>query len=241
MSVKNFLRERAGNKELLHEIKSIILEDSPSSINGFRKSGVSSIEDFVDLFMNMGNMAYHTGDIELFDEFIGALFELIDSGSDEIDSEQMMRYIYNYGAMAARGLDIYPFVAIMKNLVFRLYEEKGVEEINESLRVIRSMALKSDKSDFELGTMEVVDALKEINDHLLSNELHVNRVYLQNIVISLVYSSERNQHEDTKTRILEKAYGILRVRPVKRWAEPETSEGPSAPEQIEAPTTDVVQ
>ncbi len=57
--------------------------------------------------------------------------------------------------------------------------------------------------------MEALQEIKEIHDYLIDKNMQVNRVYLQNIVISIIHSAGINQHEYLKRKIITETKDVL--------------------------------
>jgi hypothetical protein len=97
--------------------------------------------------------------------------------------------------------------------------------VNESLGVLRSLALRSVSEGFEAGVGGLVDVLVRLDDHFMVESLHVNRFYLRNLVVSLVCFAGRSGDGSLRGRIISDAGGILGVVE----ARPPAVEAASAP------------
>jgi hypothetical protein len=214
MSVKDLIKERSEKRKLLSEIKLIILKDPQKKLKDFKKMNVKTIDDILGLFINIGNMAYFSGDNDTFEFFMDSLFDVIHMNL-ELDREKMIKCIYNYGLLSAHNHDIIPYSIILNNFRKTIFELTETITINNYLRILKDLALNSEINNYELGVMDVLNVFKDLYDHFLDKNMHVNRLYLQNIVISLISSSESNHHERLKNTTLIEAKKVLEFEPIK--------------------------
>jgi len=202
MSLKNFVSNRSEKIEILSQIKDIILKQSDKQLQTLKKLNISKFDEVLQIFLNIGNMSYISGDIVLFEFFIKSLFELMHAESEALDKDELMKYIQNYGLKSVKDHDIAQFSIILNNLKEYTFELKGTKNINSYLRILKNLALKSESHNYELGTFEVLSVFNELNGYFKDKKMDINRFYLHNNLISLMSSAEINHHERLKYRIL---------------------------------------
>jgi hypothetical protein len=223
VAVKRFIRERAERATLIDEVKGILLDGSSKRMERYRKSGLETVDDFLKFFMSLGNMAFHSGDPEVIRRFLGSLFEL--AGSGRLDGDEVVGRIRYYGLRSIHGFDYDSFALILDNFVEYVCGMRETVRVNESLGVLRSLALRSVSEGFEAGVGGLVDVLVRLDDHFMVESLHVNRFYLRNLVVSLVCFAGRSGDGSLRGRIISDAGGILGVVE----ARPPAVEAASAP------------
>lgn len=209
MSLKNFVSNRSEKRKILFQIKDIILKHSDKRLQTFKKLNISKFDDVFQLFLNIGNMSYISGDIVIFELFIKASFELMHAKSEVLDKDELMKYIQNYGLKSLKDHDIAQFSIILNNLKEYIFELKGTKNINSYLRILKNLALKSESHNYELGTFEVLSVFNELNGFFKDKKMDINRFYIHNNLISLMSSAEINHHERLRYRILKDFDDIL--------------------------------
>lgn len=209
MSLKNFVSNREEKREILSQIKNIILKQSDKQLQTLKKLNISKFDEVLQLFLNIGNMSYISGDITLFEYFIKSLFELMHAEAKELNKYELIKYIQNYGLKSVKDHDIAQFSIILNNLKKYIFELKGTKNINSNLRILKNLALKSESHNYELGTFEILSVFNELNEYFKDNKMDINRLYIHNNLISLMYSAEFNHHERLKYRILKDFDDIL--------------------------------
>ena len=223
MAVKRFMRDRADRAALIDEVKGVLLEGSPRRLGRYRKSGLVTVDDFLRFFMNLGNMAFHSGDPEVIGSFLGSLFELAASGV--VDGDEVLERVHRYGLRAIHGFDVDSFELILGSFAEYVCGLRGAVQVNSCLGVLRCLAHASVSEGFEAGVAGLVDALVRLDGRFVSEGLGVNRFYLRNHVISLVCFAGRSGGEALRGRIMADAGGILGVDE----ARPAAAEAASAP------------
>lgn len=213
MSVKNLIKERTEKRRQLSEIKEAILEGQNKKKNKFKKLNIRTLDEALSLLINIGNMSFVSGDNDIFEPFIEALFEILNADIKGLEKERLIKYIHNYGLRSAKDHDIIPFLIVLKNLKEPVLNLKETASVNAYLRILKNLVLKSETANYELGTLEVLRMFRELNGHFTDNDMHVNKFYLKSITISLMSSAETNRHERLKHKILAGAKNILGFKP----------------------------
>jgi hypothetical protein len=209
VAIKRFIRERAERAALIDEVKGVLLDDSHKRMERYRKSGLKTVDDFLRFFMSLGNMAFHSGDPEVIERFLGSLFEL--AGSGKLDGDEVVGRIRYYGLRSIHGFDYNSFSLILESFMGYIRGLRETVRVNSCLGVLRSLALRSVSEGFNAGVGGLVDVLVGLDDHFMVESLHVNRFYLRNLVVSLVCFAGRSGEESMRGRIIADAGGILGV------------------------------
>lgn len=230
MLVKNFVKEREEKQRLLSELKNIILKEDNRGLKIFKKLNIKNFDEVFKLFVNIGNTSYVSGDNYVFEYFIESLFEMINADPEELDKEEMIKYIHNYGIMSAQNYDIMSYSTIVKGFKENMSMREETKVINHNLKILRELASKAAALNFELGVLEVLNALRDIYRKFIEDDKQVNGLYLKNTIIFLIYTADKNRHVDLKEKILYETGDLLgfalpRVEPeavdVKSSQEPE--------------------
>jgi len=207
MSIKKYINEGMEKRKVIEEIQSIILEDEKNHRRG-RKEQPAPV--LMKLLINIGNQAYTLGDIETFESFASSLFELMDYEIEGIESEEIFKHIRNFVLMSTHSHNIYLYSIILEKFAGSLIQTQDAEMVNSYLQILRELALGSITNNFELGVLEVVNTFKTINDYFIGNQMYISSLYLKNLMVMLIYSAERYQHDQLKTKILDETKDFLK-------------------------------
>lgn len=209
MSIERFLRERTNKIEIIDEFKNIIISESYKKMPKYTKSKKVTTDDIIKHLLTIGNMSYISGDIYLFEHFIESLFEIININSGIINIDELLKHIYNFGIMSSHAHNINLYSIIINNIEKIIYELKEPIPINNYLYILKNLALKSEKENFDLGILEIIKTFKKINKYFINNNIQINKVYLKNILIILIYSAEKNNKEYLKNMILNEINNLI--------------------------------
>lgn len=211
MSVKNFIKEREEKQRLLLELKNIILKEDSRGLKIFKKLNIKDFDEVLKLFVNIGNTSYVSGDNYIFEYFVESLFEMINADPEELDKEEIIKYIHNYGIMSAQNYDIISYSTIVEGFKENIVMQEETKVINYHLKILRELASKAVALNFELGVLEVLNALRDIHGRFVDDDKQVNGLYLMNTIISLIYSAERSRNLDLKEKIIFETNGVLKL------------------------------
>jgi len=209
MSIERFLRERTNKIEIIDEFKNIIISESYKKMPKYTKSKKVTTDDIIKHLLTIGNMSYISGDIYLFEHFIESLFEIININSGIINIDELLKNIYNFGIMSSHAHNINLYSIIINNIEKIIYELKEPIPINNYLYILKNLALKSEKENFDLGILEIIKTFKKISKYFINNNIQINEVYLKNILIILIYSAEKNNKEYLKNMILNEINNLI--------------------------------
>ena len=216
MPVKKYMRERSERSALIDEVKGVLLDGSPRRIGRYRKSGLETVEDFMRFFMNLGSMAFQSGDPEVMGRFLVSLFEL--AGSGKVDGDEVVGRVHHFGLRSIQGFDSDSFELILGSFADYVCGLRETASVNSCLVVLRRLGLRSVSVGFAAGVAGLVDVLVRLDGHFAAEGLHVNRFYLKNSVVSLVCFAGRVGDESLRGRIVADADGILGVDGVRPLA-----------------------
>ena len=186
---------------LIDEFKNIILKGSTNQIKMFDKLGVSTIQGVLKYFINIGNRAYFSSDIDTFEYFIESLFNIINVENKKVENDELIEQVYHYGLISIHNFNTALYFIIVKQLKINIYELKETKYINEYLFILKNLALKSGLNNFESGVLEIINIFKDLNEYFINNDMKINRFYLKSIMISLIYSAEKNQQKSLKNKM----------------------------------------
>lgn len=212
MSIKKYVRERHEKRKLLSEMKNIIIEEPKKEFKTLRQLNINTISEVMEMYINIGNMSYISGDNDLFEYFIESLFDIINAAPEKFNERELVKYIYKYGLMSSRNYNITPYCIILSNIKTNVFKSEDMQIINQYLKILENLAITSEAHNYESGTMETLHILKDIDDYLKEKNMEVNRFYLKNIVISVIHSAEKNQHEHLKDKIVAESNEILEFK-----------------------------
>jgi hypothetical protein len=211
--VKKYMRERSERSALIDEVKGVLLDGSPRRMGRYRKSGLETVEDFMRFFMNLGSMAFQSGDPVVMERFLRSLFELASSG--KVDGDEVVGRVRHFGLRSIQGFDSDSFELILESFADYVRGLREATSVNSYLRVMRRLGLRSVSVGFEAGVTVLVDVLVRLDEHFAAEGLHVNRFYLKNTVVSLVCFAGRGGGEALRNRLVADAGGIIGVDEVK--------------------------
>ena len=73
MSIKKYVRERYEKRKLLSEMKNIIIEEPKKEFKTLKQLDINTISEVMEMYINIGNMSYISGDNDIFEYFIESL------------------------------------------------------------------------------------------------------------------------------------------------------------------------
>jgi hypothetical protein len=227
MSVKKYVKEQHEKRKLLLKLKNIIIEEPKKEFKTLKQLDIKTLSEVMEMYINIGNMSYFTGDNDIFEYFIESLFDIINAAPVKFNEEELIKYIYKYGFMSSRNYNITPYCIILSNIKSNIFRSEDMQLINQHLDMLENLAMTSEEHNYESGTMETLHILKDIDDYLKKKNMEVNRFYLKNIIISVIHSAEKNQHEHLKDKIVAESNEILELKILKD--QPEAVYGDSKP------------
>lgn len=208
------MRERAERKTLIKEVKDLILSGTSGNMKNYKKLGLSSLEEAIQLFINIGNMTFNSGDIEIFSFFIDALFEILGQIDDYTIKKGLFEKLQSYGNRAIHSHDVDIFERILNTFGKSLRKYKDVNSLNNQLKILKSWTKRSVASIFHEGLIELVDLYTKLDEQFKSDKLEVNRVYLKNAVITLVGQVVAKGDQALRDSLFTQTRDMLGFKPV---------------------------
>jgi hypothetical protein len=202
------MTERAENAALIDEVKDILLDGSPKKISKYRKFGVETTNGFLKLLMSLGNTTFNSGDPELTGRFLGALFELAASGV--LNENTLMGRIREYGLRAIHGFYYDALAVILDEFLKYIICMRETVSVIMCLNILNKLFRGAVSQGYEAGMAKLVNVCAELDEHFEKEGLHVNRFYLRNLIISLVYFAGKDGDETLRSRIVT---ALMQTRP----------------------------
>jgi len=198
VAVKRFMKERSERAALIDEVKDILLDGSPKKISKYRKFGLENANGLLKFLMSLGNTVFHSGDPELTGRFLGALFELAASGV--LDENTLVGRIREYGLRAIHGFDYDSFAVILDGFLQYIYCLRETVSVIMCLKILKKLFRGAVSEGYEAGMVKLVNVCVKLDEHFAKEGLHVNRFYLRNLIISLVYFAGLDGDEPLRSR-----------------------------------------
>ncbi len=227
MSLKRYLKERQEKRKLLSEIKNIITDESYKKLKNLKKFNINSIDEVMKMYFNIGNTTFLSGNNDAFEYFIESLFEIINAKCDNLNNNDLLENIKKYGVMSAHNYNIITYSIILNAIKRQIFTLADLQSINQYIKILGELALISENINYEEAVMEALQAIKEIHDYMIDKNMQVNRVYLQNIIISIIHSARINQHEYLKRIIITETKDKLMLQNVPDLTTPPHVETPN--------------
>ena len=226
MSLKRYLKKRQEKRKLLSEIKDIIIDEPNKELKNLKKFNISTIDEVMKMYINIGNTTYFSGDNDTFEYFIESLFEIINAKRDNLNNNDLIKNIKKYGVMSAHNYNIITYSIILNAIKRHIFKLADLQSINQYIKILGDLTLITENNNYEEAVMETLQAIKKIHDYLIGENMQVNRVYLQNIIISIIHSAGINQHEYLKRIIITETKDMLMFQNVPDLTAPPHVETP---------------
>jgi len=202
MSIRKYIQDSHEKKELVKEFVNLINIDENTREKSLDRLNIQDINEVYDLFINLGNISYFTGDYDTFKYFIESLFNVLNIELRSEKDTEFLNNIHNYGQMSVYNHNITPFQIIANNIKYKIFDLKGVDIINQYLHILRDLALKAEKNNFEMGFLKILYVFREVSEYFLKENLNINNFYLKNTIISLISSAKKNRKISIKNKII---------------------------------------
>jgi hypothetical protein len=210
MAFKRFVRERSERTALIDELKDMIVGGSSIQVKDV-------VDDeprvYMGVFLSSGNLAYRSGDADVFEYFLRSLFELVGVEPEGVDCAGLVRRVQDYGFRSVRDFDGAMFGAVVDVVAERVSSMRDVVEIDGWLRFLRDLGLRSAEARFEGGVLAVVDLFRVLGVHFEGEGLGVSAMSLKNHVVGLVHFLGGVGNESLRERVVSLAEGVLAPSP----------------------------
>lgn len=150
--------------------------------------------------MNIGNTAFYSGDTVTIRHFLQAIFELAVSGV--LDEDTFLGRIQHFGLRSIHRFDYDSFALTLDGFIEYMCGLRETVSVNMCLQVLKKLSHGAVSKDNETCIAKLIDMFAELNEHFEAESMHVNRFYLRNLVISLVYFAGRVGGESLKNRVV---------------------------------------
>ena len=184
MAFKRFVRERSERTGLIDELRDMIVGGASRRVKGVvdGEPGVC-----LGFFLSLGNVAYRSGDSDVFDCFLRSLFDVVEAGPEGVDSGGLVGRVRGYGFRSVRDFDLAMFGAVVEVVAGRVFSMRDVVEIDGWLGFLRDLGLRSAEAGFDGGVLAVVDVFRLLGVHFEEEGLGVSAMSLRNHVVGLVH------------------------------------------------------
>jgi len=206
LALKRFVRERSERTALIDELMDVIVGDSSSSVKGVIDDGPGVCMRF---FLSLGNVAYRSGDSDVFECFLRALFEVVEARPEGVDCEGLMGHVRDYGFRSMRDFDAAMFGVLVEAVAGRVFSMRDVAEIDGWLGFLRDLGLRSAEAGFDGGVLAVADVFKLLGVHFVREGLGVSAMSLRNHIVGLVHYLGGAGDDRLKSRVIYLVKGVL--------------------------------
>lgn len=209
MKIKDYLQGRTNKRNVIDEVKDIIINGSIQKNKTLRKSGITTEENVFRLLINHGSISLSSGDIDTFRYFMEALYEIIEANPSY--SEKISEHVERFSYLVARERNVYNLSSIIQPLIGNIQSLETMESVNKDLKSLGKLAVICEGEGFDAGVLEVIQALRALHKHFEDEEKHVNDVYLKNTVISIIASVERKGNSELMEQVMYQTRELLNI------------------------------
>ena len=209
MKINDYLKGLTNKRNLIDEVKDIIINGSIQKNKTLRKSGITTEEDVFGLLINHGSISLSSGDIDTFRHFIEALYEIREDNPSY--SEKISEHVERFSYLVARERNVYNLSSIIQPLIVDIQSLETVESVNVELKSLGKLASICEGEGFDAGVLEVIQALRALHEHFEDEEKHVNDVYLKNLVISIIASVEMKGNRELLEQLTSQTRELLNI------------------------------
>ena len=206
MAFKRFVRGRSERTALMDELRDVVVGGSSRGVKGVVDGGAGACLGF---FLSLGNMAYRSGDSDVFEYFLGSLFDVVEAGPEGVDCDGLVGRVRGYGFRSVRDFDSAMFGAVVEVVAGRVFSLRGVVEIGGWLGFLGDLALRSAEAGFEGGVLAVGDVFTVLGVHFVGEGLGVSAMSLRNHVVGLVHYLGGVGDDGLRGRVISLVEGVL--------------------------------
>ena len=209
MKIKDYLQGLTNNRNLIDEVKDILINGSIQKNKTLIKSGITTEEDVFGLLINHGSISLSSGDIDTFRYFIEALYEIMEVNPSY--SEKISGHVERFSYLVARERNVYNLSSIIQPLMGNIQSSETMESIHKDFKSLGKLASICEGENFDAGVLEVIQALRELHEQFEDEEKHVNDVYLKNLVISIIASVESKGNRELMEQLTSQTQELLTI------------------------------
>jgi len=209
MKINDYLKGLTNKRNLIDEVKDIIINGSIQKNITLRKSGITTEEDVFGLLINHGSISLSSGDIDTFRHFLEALYEIMEVHPSY--SEKISKHVERFCYLVARERNVYDLSGIIQPLMENIQSLETMESVNKDLKSLGKLASICEGEGFDAGVLEIIQALRALHEHFEDEEKHVNDIYLKNLVISIIASVERKGNRELLEQLTSQTRELLNI------------------------------
>lgn len=206
MAIKRFVKERSERTGLIDELRDAIVRGSSWRGKGIVDGGP---EVCLGFFLSLGNVAYGSGDSDVFEYFLRSLFEVVETGPEGTDCDGLVERVRGYGFRSVRDLDLAMFGAVVEVVASRVFSMRGVVEIDGWLGFLGDLGLRSAEVGFDGGVLAVADVFRLLGVHFVDEGLGVSSMSLRSHVVGLVHYLGGVGDDGLRGRVISLVEGVL--------------------------------
>ena len=206
LSLKRFVKGRSERTALLDELRDVIVGGSSRGVKGVVDGGPKVCLRF---FLSLGNVAYRSGDADVFEYYLRSLFDVVEAGPEGVDCDGLVGRVRGYGFRSVRDFDLAMFGAVVEVVAEMVFSMRGVVEIGGWLGFLGDLGLRSAEAGFEGGVLAVVDVFRLLGVHFVDEGLGVSSMSLRNHVVGLVHYLGGVGDDGLRGRVISLVEGVL--------------------------------
>ena len=198
--VGQYLQDRAKKESLIDEIKEILLDGSENQLSRYDKFGLKSKNGYLRLLMDLGNNAFHSGETEVIRYFLQVFFELATSGV--LDEDIFLGRIQIFSLRSIHRFDYDSFAITLDGFIEYMCGLEEISSVNLCLQVLEKISFGAITEGNEACIEKLINKFSILNVHFETENMHVSKMYLGNLAISLVHFAEQEKGEALKNRLI---------------------------------------
>jgi len=210
MAFKRFVKERSKRTGLIDELRDAIVGRSSRRGKGVVDGGPGVCLGF---FLSLGNVAYGSGDSDVFEYFLRSLFEVVETGPEGVDCAGLVERVRGYGFRSVRDFDLAMFGAVVEVVAEIVISMRDVVEIGGWLGFLRDLGLRSAEAGFDGGVLAVVDAFRLLGVHFDGEGLGMSSMSLKSHLVGLVQYMGGVGDDGLRGRVISLVEGLLSPSP----------------------------
>jgi hypothetical protein len=216
MKINDYLKGLTNKRNLIDEVKEVIINGSIQKNKTLRKSGITTEEDVFGLLINHGSISLSSGDIDAFRHFIAALYEIMEANPSYV--EKISEHVERFSYLVARERNVYNLSSIIQPIIGNIQSLETMDSVNEDLKSLGKLASICEGENFDAGVLEVIQSLGVLHKHFEDEGKHVNDVYLKNLVISIIASVERKGNRELLEQLTSQTRELLNIASMSKDA-----------------------
>lgn len=198
--VGQYLQDREKKEGLIDEIKEILLDGSENQLRRYRKFGLKSKNGYLRLLIDLGNKAFYSGETEVIRHFLQVMFELAASGV--LNEDIFLGRIRYFGLRSIQRFDYDSFAITLDGFFEYVCKLNETSSVNLCLQVLEKLSYGAVSNDNEACIAKLIDVFSQLNVYFEVENMYVSKIFLGNMVISLVHYAGQVRGESFRNRII---------------------------------------